>query len=84
MKEVCNTQDWGREKESEIVPPRTNGRETAPVTLFRNAFKMKIKSGCKAEYKRRHDEIWPELTDVLKKSGISDYSIFLEDRKSVV
>ncbi|MEO0831130.1 MAG: L-rhamnose mutarotase, partial [Pseudomonadota bacterium] len=26
------------------------------------AFKMHLNPGCKDEYKRRHDEIWPELS----------------------
>lgn len=47
--------------------------------LVRNAFKMKLKPGFSAEYKRRHDEIWPELSHVLTKAGISDYSIYLDE-----
>ncbi|KIA91029.1 L-rhamnose mutarotase [Pedobacter kyungheensis] len=43
------------------------------------AFKMKLKPGFEAEYKKRHDEIWPELVTLLKESGISDYSIFLDE-----
>lgn len=45
------------------------------------AFTMQLRSGCEAEYKRRHDEIWPELVQLLKRAGISDYSIHL-DRQS--
>jgi L-rhamnose mutarotase len=40
---------------------------------------MKLKPGCAAEYRRRHDEIWPELARELKDTGISDYSIFLDE-----
>ena len=47
--------------------------------MKRNAFKMKLKPGYEAEYKKRHDEIWPELTVLLKNAGISDYSIFLDE-----
>lgn len=43
-----------------------------------NAFKMTLKPGFEAEYKKRHDEIWPELADELAKAGVSDYSIFLD------
>ncbi len=43
------------------------------------AFKMKLHAGMLSEYKRRHDEIWPELTVLLKGSGISDYSIHLDE-----
>ena len=39
---------------------------------------MKIKPGFEAEYKRRHDEIWPELQAVLTAAGVSDYSIYLD------
>ncbi|RKX47352.1 MAG: hypothetical protein DRP64_01320 [Verrucomicrobia bacterium] len=43
------------------------------------AFKMKLKSGFEAEYKKRHDEIWPELSKELSEAGVSDYSIFLDE-----
>lgn len=42
------------------------------------AFKMRLNPGCRAEYIKRHDEIWPELVDLLKDAGISDYSIHLD------
>jgi len=47
--------------------------------MVRNAFTMKLKKGNEDEYGKRHDEIWPELADELKKAGISDYSIFLDE-----
>jgi L-rhamnose mutarotase len=47
--------------------------------LQRVAFKMKLIKGFEAEYQKRHDEIWPELHLLLKDSGISEYSIFLEE-----
>ena len=46
--------------------------------MSRVAFKMKLKPGNEAEYKKRHDEIWPELQQLLRDHGISDYSIFLD------
>ena len=45
----------------------------------RLAFKMKLNKGQEAEYKRRHDALWPELRDLLKETGISEYSIFLDE-----
>ncbi|WP_128546218.1 L-rhamnose mutarotase [Larkinella soli] len=42
------------------------------------AFTMKLKPGVEAEYKRRHDEIWPELAAALTEAGIRDYSIYLD------
>ncbi len=47
--------------------------------MRRNAFKMKLKPGFAEEYKKRHDAIWPELEALLSESGISDYSIFLDE-----
>lgn len=39
------------------------------------AFRMQLKPGSLALYRKRHDEIWPELVSLLRASGISDYSI---------
>jgi len=47
--------------------------------MTRNAFKMKLKPGFEAEYKKRHEEIWPELSQALTDAGVSDYSIFLDE-----
>ena len=47
--------------------------------MERVAFKMKIYPGAENEYKKRHDEIWPELKELLKATGIHDYSIFLDE-----
>jgi L-rhamnose mutarotase len=43
-------------------------------SMKRHAFTMKLKQGCEEEYKRRHDEIWPDLVKELEEAGISDYS----------
>ncbi len=48
------------------------------------AFKMKLKPGFKDEYKKRHDEIWPELSALLKDNGISDYTIFLDEETNIL
>ena len=42
------------------------------------AFKMRLKPGFEAEYRRRHDEIWPELAALLREAGVEDYSIHLD------
>jgi L-rhamnose mutarotase len=47
--------------------------------MTRHAFKMKLKPGNVVEYKKRHDEIWPELSREIRAAGISDYSIFLDE-----
>lgn len=48
------------------------------------AFKMKLFPGMAAEYKRRHDEIWPELSSELSKAGVYDYSIFLDEETNIL
>jgi L-rhamnose mutarotase len=50
--------------------------------MQRIAFKMKLFKGCEAEYRRRHNEIWPALQKLLKQSGIQSYSIFLDEETS--
>jgi len=47
--------------------------------MQRVAFKMKLHEGQAEEYKRRHDELWDDLRDLLKYIGVSDYSIFLDE-----
>lgn len=47
--------------------------------MKRLAFKMHLNEGQKEEYRRRHADLWPELKQLLKESGISEYSIFLDD-----
>lgn len=42
------------------------------------AFTMQLKPGQRDEYKRRHDEIWPELSAALREAGVRDYSIHLD------
>ena len=51
---------------------------------MRVAFKMKLKPGFASEYKKRHDEIWPELKKLLANAGISDYSIFLDPETNIL
>jgi L-rhamnose mutarotase len=48
--------------------------------MIRQAYTMKLKPGFAAEYKKRHDEIWPELVSELRAAGISDFSIFLDEK----
>ncbi|WDR06854.1 L-rhamnose mutarotase [Devosia rhodophyticola] len=43
---------------------------------MRSAWVMKLKAGQEAEYKRKHDEIWPEMVALLKSQGVYNYSIY--------
>lgn len=47
--------------------------------MSRFAFKMHFNPGKRDEYKKRHDEIWPELVKLLTSAGISNYSIHLDE-----
>jgi len=52
--------------------------------MERLAFKMYLNEGQKEEYKKRHDELWPELHILLKSAGVSEYSIFLDEETSIL
>ncbi|SDL50436.1 L-rhamnose mutarotase [Catalinimonas alkaloidigena] len=52
--------------------------------MQRVAFKMKLFPGHEAEYRRRHDALWPELAQLLKETGIEDYSIFLDSETNTL
>lgn len=52
--------------------------------MQRLAFKMKLNQGQKEAYKKRHDELWPELKKLLKENGVSEYSIFLDEETSTL
>ncbi|MDQ1297216.1 MAG: L-rhamnose mutarotase [Bacteroidota bacterium] len=40
---------------------------------------MKLHPGFKDEYRKRHEKIWPELVELLRTEGISNYSIFIDE-----
>ena len=44
--------------------------------MERFAWKAKLLQGKKEEYIRRHDEIWPEMTALLDKAGMHNYTIW--------
>ncbi len=44
--------------------------------MERFAWKATVKDGMLSEYKKRHDNLWPELKQVLKEAGISNYTIW--------
>ncbi len=48
--------------------------------MKRTAFAMQLKPGVRDEYRKRHDEIWPELVSLLESAGIRDYGIYLDPR----
>jgi len=49
---------------------------------MRYASVMYLHKGCEEEYKKRHDELWPELAEHLKQQGIHNYYIHLDRNES--
>ena len=45
--------------------------------MERYAWRATIKPGMRAEYIRRHNEIWPDMLEALKSAGIENYSIWV-------
>ena len=50
----------------------------------RFGFKMKLFPGFKEEYRKRHNEIWPELVKLLKDQGVGNYSIWLDEETNTL
>ena len=50
----------------------------------RYAFRMRLHPGMKAEYIKRHDEIRPELVELLHEAGVSDYDIWLDEETNLL
>ena len=48
------------------------------------AFKMRLNPGTAQEYRQRHDQIWPEMAALLKRAGVSDYSIHLDPETRIL
>jgi L-rhamnose mutarotase len=47
--------------------------------MIRRAFTLRLKPGALAEYKERHDKIWPELVAEIERSGIARMTAFEAD-----
>ena len=52
--------------------------------MQRVCFVLRVKPDRVAEYRARHNEVWPEMQDALRESGWSNYSIFVDDGGLVV
>ncbi len=44
--------------------------------MERLCFTFDIRPGTEAEYKKRHDEIWPDLAEAIRDAGFSNYTCF--------
>ncbi|MEO6394330.1 MAG: L-rhamnose mutarotase [Devosia sp.] len=50
----------------------------------RYVFRMRLNPGMKAEYIKRHDAVWPELLELIRQAGISDYDIWLDEETNLL
>lgn len=58
------------------IDPNAAKSNAAPTQA---AYKLKLKPGMAAEYKKRHDAIWPEIAKAIREAGISDFTIYLDE-----
>lgn len=47
--------------------------------MKRVGFILKVKEELIGEYKRRHEQVWPEMLDALRRTGWHNYTLFLRD-----
>jgi L-rhamnose mutarotase len=47
--------------------------------MKRVGFLLKVRSDMLDEYKRRHQQVWPQMLDALRRTGWKNYSLFLRD-----
>jgi len=47
--------------------------------MERVCFLARVRPDRLAEYRARHAEVWPEMTDALRAAGWGNYSLFLSD-----
>jgi len=45
--------------------------------MIRKGFKMKLNKGMEAEYEKRHNELWPEMKEMIHAYGGSNILFFL-------
>ena len=47
--------------------------------MKRIGFILKVKQDKIEEYKRHHEQVWPEMLDALRSTGWHNYSLFMAD-----
>lgn len=52
--------------------------------MIRKAFVMQVNPDAHQEYERRHNPIWPALSETLKQHGAHHYSIFLDEQRHLL
>ena len=57
----------------------SSGSSSSSSTLKRYAFLLRLRPGAASAYDEAHREVWPEMLALLKRAGISEYSIYRRD-----
>jgi L-rhamnose mutarotase len=52
--------------------------------MIRKGFKMKLYENMAEEYKKRHDNLWPEMVKMIHEYGGKNYSIFLDEESNTL
>ena len=52
--------------------------------MIRKAFKMAVAPDKHQEYERRHNPIWAQLADTMRRYGIHNFSIYLDEETSTL
>ena len=52
--------------------------------MIRRSFRMTLKEGKLAEYKKKHDEVWPKISEILTSSGVTNYSIYYDKKDNTL
>ncbi|MFL7794044.1 MAG: L-rhamnose mutarotase [Anaerolineae bacterium] len=47
--------------------------------MQRIGFLLKVKENMLEEYKKRHEAVWPEMLDALRRTGWHNYSLFMQE-----
>ena len=50
----------------------------------RLAWVMKLKPGNELLYKKKHDEVWPEISKALTNAGVTNYSIYFDKKDNTL
>lgn len=48
--------------------------------MIKKAIRIKLLDGYQELYKKRHDELWPEMVDMLSQHGVQSYEIYLDPK----
>ena len=51
---------------------------------MRKSFKMKLYAGKENECEKHHNELWPEMKEMIHKYGGKNYSIFLDEETNIL